>query len=228
MFTNRFHQIIFGHLLMVPFLFSFNSNAQNTFPASGNVGIGTISPNSLLHVNGNVRLEGDLSLQKSLDNADRIINAYTDYHTFFINGNNGTSSGPSIEMYGRNNAITDRRGAIRLVSYGTTGEGTAFVNYDPAVPTWRRTMTVTNDNKVYIGDDYTNTPGNYKLYVESGILTEKIKVAVKGTTYWSDFVFHPDYKLMSLKELQQYISQNKHLPEIPNAEEVVAEGVDVG
>lgn len=84
-----------------------------------------------------------------------------------------------------------------------------------------------NDGKVRIGNNI-NTPGSYKLYVEEGILTEKVRVAVKGTTSWADHVFAPGYKLLPLKELQTYISENKHLPEIPSAQEVVKDGVDLG
>ncbi len=70
-------------------------------------------------------------------------------------------------------------------------------------------------------------PAGYKLYVESGILTEKVKVAVKGTSNWSDYVFAKDYKLLSLGEVESYIRKNKHLPGVPSAEEVVKDGIDM-
>ncbi len=72
-----------------------------------------------------------------------------------------------------------------------------------------------------------NTINNYKLIVEQGILTEKVKVAVKNTTDWSDYVFAPNYKLMPLTSVAAYIQQHKHLPNVPSAEQVVAEGIDV-
>jgi trimeric autotransporter adhesin len=70
-------------------------------------------------------------------------------------------------------------------------------------------------------------PAGYNLYVTEGILTEKVKVAIRTSTAWSDFVFDANYKLMSLQELDNYIKKNKHLPNIPTAEEVVKDGIDV-
>lgn len=57
--------------------------------------------------------------------------------------------------------------------------------------------------KVQIGGDI-NTytmPIGYSLYVESGILTEKVKVAIKTTGDWSDFVFAKNYKLIPLSDV---------------------------
>ncbi len=72
-----------------------------------------------------------------------------------------------------------------------------------------------------------STPSGYGLYVKKGILTEKVKVAVAGSANWADYVFDQDYKLMSLGEVEAYISKNKHLPGVPSAEEVVKEGIDM-
>ena len=74
----------------------------------------------------------------------------------------------------------------------------------------------------------TTTPAGYKLYVETGILTEKVKVAIKTSANWADYVFADDYKLQPLTQVEQYIREHKHLPGIPSAAEVVEQGVDVG
>lgn len=81
-------------------------------------------------------------------------------------------------------------------------------------------------NYVKIGSNI-NTPSGYKLYVEDGILTEKVKVAVANSTDWADFVFEPTYKLTSIYDVEKYISVNKHLPGVPSASEVVESGLDV-
>ncbi|GAL83020.1 hypothetical protein MYP_246 [Sporocytophaga myxococcoides] len=72
-----------------------------------------------------------------------------------------------------------------------------------------------------------NFPTGYRLYVEDGILTEKLKVGLKTTSDWSDYVFASDYKLLSLSEVERFIKANKHLPDVPSAEEVVRTGIDV-
>jgi len=45
------------------------------------------------------------------------------------------------------------------------------------------------------------------------------EVIVEEAAYWPDYVFEADYKLMSLSELKSFIAANKHLPEMPKAEE---------
>jgi hypothetical protein len=45
---------------------------------------------------------------------------------------------------------------------------------------------------------------------------------------WPDYVFHEDYKLLSLNEVEQYITENHHLPNVPSAAEVEANGVNIG
>lgn len=60
-----------------------------------------------------------------------------------------------------------------------------------------------------------------------GVLTEKVKVAVKNTDEWSDKVFSPKYTLRDLAEVENYIQQHKHLPGIPSAEEMVKQGNDL-
>ena len=82
-----------------------------------------------------------------------------------------------------------------------------------------------NLGNVTIGD--VTTPTGYRLFVEEGILTEKVKISMKDESEWADFVFDRDYKLPPLLEVDSYIKANGHLPDIPSAEEVVDQGLDV-
>ncbi len=79
-----------------------------------------------------------------------------------------------------------------------------------------------NKGKVGIG---INNPGTYKLAVEGVIGAREVVVT---TDAWADFVFEDDYNLMPLQELDSYIKENKHLPEIPTTEEVQENGISVG
>ena len=79
-----------------------------------------------------------------------------------------------------------------------------------------------NDTGVGIG---TTNPGSFKLAVEGIIGAREVKVT---TDSWADFVFEPDYKLMSLADLETFIKTNKHLPEIPTTAEVKENGIAVG
>ena len=82
-------------------------------------------------------------------------------------------------------------------------------------------------SRVVIGERVDRTPAGYRLFVEEGILTEKVKVAVKTTADWSDKVFAPTYVLKSLAQVEQYINQYQHLPGIPSAKEMVEQGNDL-
>ncbi len=82
------------------------------------------------------------------------------------------------------------------------------------------------NGKVRIGN-VSNSSNDYKLFVEKGILTEIVKVAVKNTSDWSDYVFNEDYHLMPLSDLGSYLKNEKHLPNVPSAEEMVENGLDV-
>lgn len=84
-------------------------------------------------------------------------------------------------------------------------------------------MRLTPGKNVLIGtivDD-----ASYKLQVKGGVKAQKVKVTQTG---WADFVFEPSYKLPSLYEVEQFILQHKHLPEIPSAKEVAEDGIDLG
>ena len=72
-----------------------------------------------------------------------------------------------------------------------------------------------------------NAQSKYRLIVQDGILTEKLKVALRNGSEWADYVFAPDYKLMSLEEVEKFTLNNKHLPNVPSADEMAKNGLDV-
>ncbi len=72
-----------------------------------------------------------------------------------------------------------------------------------------------------------NTVGGYRLIVQDGILTEKLKVAVKNTGDWADYVFEENYKLLPIESIETFIKENKHLPNVPSAEDMSKNGLDV-
>ncbi len=88
-------------------------------------------------------------------------------------------------------------------------------------------LTINTNGQVIIGNASVTTPGNYKLYVEGGILTERVKAAVKTSANWSDYVFASDYNLMPLTEVESFIKEKKHLPGVPSADDVVKNGIDM-
>jgi len=83
-------------------------------------------------------------------------------------------------------------------------------------------LTIRKNGHVGIG---TTNPGNYyRLNVNGPIRANEIVVDTDG----ADFVFEDDFDLLPLNELEQSIKQNRHLPGIPSAKEVEANGVSLG
>jgi hypothetical protein len=80
------------------------------------------------------------------------------------------------------------------------------------------------NGNVGIGTDVI-TKLDYKLYVEGNIRTRKVRVD-QGS--WADYVFEKDYNLLPLSEVEKYIQEHRHLPEVPSAAEVAKAGVDLG
>ena len=69
-----------------------------------------------------------------------------------------------------------------------------------------------------------NANPQYKLDVNGTIRAKGMKVE---TSTGADYVFDESYQLQSLDEVEQYIEDNGHLPEIPSAEEMKENGIDV-
>lgn len=81
--------------------------------------------------------------------------------------------------------------------------------------------------QVWIGNqkEVTGPHTDFRLAVDGKLVAKSCYVTLSD---WADSVFEPDYRLMSLPELEKFYTENKHLPEIPSEKEVLETGVDVG
>ncbi len=134
-----------------------------------------------------------------------------------------------------------------FAGFSNTGTGNVFIGYNSG-------RSELGSNKLYLANSNTTTPlvygdfsakfvsigdielakrdaiaasGAYGLLVQKGLLTEKIKVALKSSGDWSDYVFEPTYPLMPLEEVESFTKENKHLPNVPSADAMAAGGLDV-
>lgn len=164
-----------------------------------------------------------------------------------IYATSSTTAGPTIFPLAGKSTVASKNAAFKVendnggfVEFGVGGSSTVFSNtsyfYSPQ-PNFEihaggnpAKMRVVNNGVVVIGSNVDNVPvtGAYKLYVETGILTEKLKVALKSdAANWADYVFDKDYKLMPLEDVEKYTKEHKHLPNVPSANEITKEGLDV-
>lgn len=66
--------------------------------------------------------------------------------------------------------------------------------------------------------------GNYTDILAGQVNANKVKVCASG---WCDFVFDKTYNLKPLIEIEKYIQENKHLPDVPSEAEVTSNEVDL-
>lgn len=190
---------------------------------AGRVGINTTAPDVALHVyNGSMKLTG----------TDPVHGA----PNIFWGGT------PSVAPNGEwaleyNTADPAKKGMNFWRPFGATGgagTGNYFLflgdNGNVGVGTNNPTAKLTVNGKVLIGDPGNaalTMPGTYGLYVETGILTSKVRIASVGSANWADYVFDDRYELKSLSAVNSFIKANKHLPGVPSASQVEKEGVDL-
>ncbi|MFC1572294.1 hypothetical protein ACFL6M_01725 [Candidatus Eisenbacteria bacterium] len=117
-------------------------------------------------------------------------------------------------------------GAGLMLGYYANGANTtgAILRSSHALPLFlgtsanNRAITIENDGDVGIG---TTTP-NYTLDVDGDInVSGGYNIKKGGTNYnHPDYVFEPDYELMSLDELRDHVRREKSLPNVISADEV--------
>ena len=167
-----------------------------------------------LKKNGNVIMNGGGNVGIGTANPSAMLDVVTtDSHLarFLYNDNATDATRPRLDLWGSKNKINIR------TSYNQGGAHLSFGTYSV-----NDALFIHNNGNIGIG---TTDPGA-TLDVNGKIRSEKIEVISDVPS--SDYVFEPDYNLRSLKEVEQFVIQNKHLPEVPSAEEFKANGYSVG
>ncbi len=193
-------------------LFTWTSYDQTkmTMTANGNLGIGTSNPEAQLVVGnnfgasisgsggGNAVFGTNLATEDGGGNHNKLFTPYSHNNNYGYAG--------------------IRASWGRIYFYAEKQNTTANQEVTPAPK-----MMINEFGNVGIGT--TDTKG-YKLGVKGKIAAEEVKVALY--TNWPDYVFEKDYKLPSLEEVENHITKNGHLQNIPSAKEVEENGIHLG
>jgi hypothetical protein len=83
---------------------------------------------------------------------------------------------------------------------------------------------ISNQN-IGIGTElFEDNTGSYRLSVDGKIRATGIRVY----TDWADYVFEDNYYLKPLNEVEHFIEENGHLPNIPSEKNVLENGIELG
>ncbi|MCP4457316.1 MAG: hypothetical protein GY816_04720, partial [Cytophagales bacterium] len=72
----------------------------------------------------------------------------------------------------------------------------------------------------------TESTGTHTLAVDGSIHAEEVLIDLN--VQGPDYVFEPSYDLRTLEETEEFITTNKHLPEVPSAKEMEENGIVLG
>lgn len=198
-----------------------NLNLKGTFTANGNVGIGMAPTTDKLAIDmgttrGGVNFlsDGDANAYMDLKFTVKTTTGIATGKPFLWEASlrkdgyfSGDATGPTLEFY----AVRQGSGYYAPLLFKSNGDIILA-----------GAQNATNGN-VGIG---TNDTKGYKLAVNGDAIFTRIKV--KAYTAWPDFVFAPDYDLPALSDVDAFIKQHKHLPDMPSEKEVKEQGQDLG
>ncbi len=178
---------------------------------TGYVGIGTTNPLSKLTVQSSVA------------------SASTTYPLSIVSLAPDAESGSGVGMsfYLGGNSTEAQRGehariTVKQTYYGVRPSFTiSTTDYNSPYTAFVDRLSINPVGNVGIG---TTTP-DYRLTVNGKIKAEEIQVVVDVP---ADYVFEKDYSLMPLEEVEQFVTENKHLPGMPDAQSLIANGWQVG
>lgn len=197
---------------------------------TGYVGIGTgtsFTPTENLHIR-NLGAAVNLALESSYTGAgSQVIGRFR-----IRNSGNG-------DLYYIGLRVTSgTREAIQSVYSGLTSTWLefAYINIDTRKYELRaglndvqflNTGKISFDNTGAIGIHMgaTAIPAGTLLAVAGKVSCKEVEVTLTGLP---DYVFNKDYKLRSLYDVESFVNENKHLPDVPSESEVVKNGLNLG
>ncbi len=175
-----------------------NRTSDLTIDQNGKIGLGTKEPIGDLHLYGLSR---------------RMI---------FSSLSSGQEETARIEFWENHVGIEDAANAHFSIQYDGSGDQLRFRGKKSGTELDVDYLAIKRNGNVGIG---TTSPDEL-LTVNGTIHTSEVRVDLLVPA--PDYVFAADYELKTLEETNQYILENHHLPGIPSAKEMEANGVELG
>lgn len=127
--------------------------------------------------------------------------------------------GPAIIRESDSGHAPDNVGGLFVHNSGSSN---GYYVFQTATTGGGKSFSITNAGRVGIG----TTAPDSRLTVKGAVHAEEVKVDLSIPA--PDYVFEENYTLPSLVETKKYIQEHKHLPEVPSAADMEANGINVG
>jgi len=169
-----------------------------------NVGIATSNPQHKLHVNSGNIFGQKMLTGNSLGTTDAL------YNGFAINNTQDL-----MQLGVKVGALT------QTVKFRIQNKGSIQTSNSGSAPSL-----MMNNGTGHAAVIYANNGIKILQLEDNGMLRAR-EIKVDQNT-WADYVFDKNYKLSSLKSVAKYINKNHHLPGVPTAKEIEADGLNLG
>ncbi|MDT8411425.1 MAG: hypothetical protein RQ875_03100 [Vicingaceae bacterium] len=185
------------------------------------VGIGTNNPVSTLQVAGDGFFQGNLGVNVAPTTINMLSIVNPVNRTGILLQNDHPTS--ITLKYGIKNMVNNPNTIAYSVTDQSTNQNVFVVKGDGSViieqnaPAMLKTISI---------KDNTSGKDVFRILSDGHIWATELDLALKED--FPDYVFDNSYKLMSLVELEKYITKNKHLPNIPTAKQIKEKGMSVG
>ncbi|MFQ5528599.1 MAG: hypothetical protein ACE5GX_20375, partial [Thermoanaerobaculia bacterium] len=151
-----------------------------------------------------------------------------DSNSIFVDTNSNvgmSTSSPESRLH----VVTTATGAGKVFEMTRAGNARFEMTNSASSESWQIGLSGGTGTDFIINQN-TASDGNELLLAGDGTLTIQGEVITLGCPAPggcgpADFVFEPTYALMPLLDLQEFVERERHLPNIPSAEEIKRDGV---
>lgn len=182
--------------------FYVNNSEKLRMKANGHVGIGTSNPGTKLHIVGSGNSIGQFAVQSTAGNTAQMS----------IRAGSASNLSQVIHSNTGNNKLW-----IQSARWGLDDSWGLYYTPDGG-SNWKVPFSVKTSGRIVMGSN--NDLSSVKVL--GGIC-----VVPNSSQVCPDYVFESDYSLRSIEELEAYLIENKHLPNVKSAKEIEEEGMNV-